>query len=503
MLPHSVSDPSADAPQTDVLRAPAHLRSARIIIADDDPGIVMVMKRLLQRAAYDNVIYTDKGAQVGMLCIEHDPDLVITDLRMPDRHGYEVVEDVRTLSGGAVPVLVVSGEERAVVMQKALACGARDFLSKPFEPGEALLRIRNLLDVRMLHKASLADAETRFRAMVESASDVICQIDLAGQITYANRAGVSLLGVELAGRRFFDLVHPEHRAKVRRFYCEQLKAGTQCTSHEFPLVVEGVEFWMEHKVQLEVVDGRVRGLSSISRDVNARRSHEKLKDDLVSVVSHELRTPLTAIRGSLGLLDGGVLQAYPERAARMVKLALGNAQRLGRLVDDMLDLEKLGSGKLEIQRAPCSLAAILGDTADTVRPLLEPHGLMLVVQAPELTVDVDADRIRQVLTNLVSNAIKFSPPSGTIWLTAAAEGADLRLRVRDLGRGIPEGELESIFERFHQLDSSDSREKNGTGLGLSICRHLAAMHGGQVWAESTPGAGSTFSVHLPGAVAAR
>jgi PAS domain-containing protein len=118
-----------------------------------------------------------------------------------------VVEDVRRLSGGAVPVLVVSGEERSVVMKKALACGARDFLSKPFEPAEALLRIRNLLDVRMLHKASLADAETRYRAMVEGASDLICQIDPAGQITYANRAGVALLGVELAGRRFHDLVH--------------------------------------------------------------------------------------------------------------------------------------------------------------------------------------------------------------------------------------------------------------------------------------------------------
>jgi signal transduction histidine kinase len=313
---------------------------------------------------------------------------------------------------------------------------------------------------------------------------------------------VALLGVELAGRRFTDLVHPDHRDEVRRFYCEQVASRTPSTSHEFPLLVDGVEFWLEHKVQLDVVDGRVRGVSSISRDVNARRSHEKLKDDLVSVVSHELRTPLTAIRGSLGLLDGGVLQAYPERAARMVKLALANAQRLGRLVDDMLDLEKLGSGKLEIQRAPVALSSILHETADTVRPLLEPRGLMLVVEAPELTVEVDAGRIRQVLTNLVSNAIKFSPAGGTIWMTAAADEGALRLRVRDLGRGIPENKLEAIFDRFQQLDSSDSREKNGTGLGLAICRDLAAAHGGRVWAESRVGAGSTFTVLLPGAVAA-
>ncbi|HEY0151034.1 MAG TPA: ATP-binding protein, partial [Longimicrobium sp.] len=216
--------------------------------------------------------------------------------------------------------------------------------------------------------------------------------------------------------------------------------------------------------------------------------------------SHELRTPLTAIRGSLGLLHGGVLASYPERAARMVALALANSERLGRLIDNMLDLEKMASGKLEIERRPFSIRQIADDAIDTIRPLLEQADLLLVADLADVAVNVDPDRIAQVLTNLVSNAAKYSPRGGAVWVRAEVVGADLRVQVRDQGRGIPAAKLESIFERFQQVDSSDSREKGGTGLGLPICRNIVGLHGGRIWAESLPGKGSTFTVLLPGAV---
>ncbi|HEX8675292.1 MAG TPA: response regulator, partial [Longimicrobium sp.] len=170
----------------DPLLAPEQLRDCRIVVADDDPGVIEVMKRLLARAGYRRVWYATRGGEVAPLCAEVDPDLVIVDLRMPDRHGFDVVQDVRALAGGAVPILVVTGEERATVVQQALACGARDFLSKPFEPGEALLRIRNLLEVRTLHTQSLAAAEARYRTLVEDATDAICRTDTRGVVTYAN-----------------------------------------------------------------------------------------------------------------------------------------------------------------------------------------------------------------------------------------------------------------------------------------------------------------------------
>ncbi|HEX8361729.1 MAG TPA: ATP-binding protein [Longimicrobium sp.] len=484
----------------DALIAPQHLRDSKILVADDDPSVILVLRRLLERAGYHRVTFTSQGSQVGILCVEIDPDLVIVDLRMPDRDGFEVVQEVRELTGGSVPILVVSGEDRSSVMHQALACGARDFLSKPFEPAEALLRIRNLLELRALHTSSLADAEARYRNLVEGATDLICQTDLWGRVSYANPAATALLGAELVGREFMELVRPDHRDEVRSFYCDQIRRRKPATVREIPLVLNGVERWIEQRAQLVVMLGKVQGLTGIARDVTERRAHEQLKDDLVSVVSHELRTPLTAIRGSLGLLCGGVLQAYPERAARMAQLALSNAERLGRLIDDMLDLEKLSSGKLEIDRRPFSLREIVKETVDTVRPLFEQGDLLLVVNVPDMIACVDPGRVGQVLTNLVSNAAKFSRRGGTVWIEADDVAGDLRLRVRDHGRGIPADKLESIFERFQQVDSSDSREKGGTGLGLPICRNIVKLHGGSVWAESSPGKGSTFTALFPGAV---
>jgi PAS domain S-box-containing protein len=480
--------------------APEHLRAARIVVADDDPAVLLLLKRLLARAGYTHVYCTQQGAQVAMLCVETDADLVIVDLRMPDRHGLEVVEEVRALSAGAVPVLVLTGEGSARMMHQALATGARDFLAKPFEPVEALLRIRNLLEVRVLHKASVAAAETRYRDLVEGSTDLICRADVAGTVTYANPAALAVLGTDVRGRRFVDLVRKDERAAVRRFYCAQLRDRVRTTVREVPVVAGGVETWLEMTVQLET-DGRgAQALSAIARDVTHRRAAERLKDELISVVSHELRTPLTAIRGSLGLLAGGVMQSYPERAARMVEMALQNAERLSRLINQFLDLEKMASGQLQVERRAFPLREIVGGACDTVRPLVEKSGLWLVSEVDDLTVNVDPDRMVQVLTNLLSNAIKFSPPGGTVWVRGCERDGALELHVRDQGRGIPASKLETVFERFQQVDSSDSREKGGTGLGLPICRNLVELHGGRIWAESEPGGGTTFTAVLPGAV---
>ncbi|HET6762805.1 MAG TPA: response regulator, partial [Longimicrobiaceae bacterium] len=202
-------------------QAPEHLREARIVVADDDPGILALIKRLLTMSGYTNVFCTQQGAQVAMLCLETDADLVIADLRMPDRHGLEVIEDVRQLSSGTIPVLVLTGQDRTEAMHQALASGARDFLTKPFENAEALLRIRNLLEVRLLHRASVAAAEARYRDLVEGSTDLICRADPSGRITYANRAALSSLGQGFVGRRFVELVPRSERHEVRRFYCAQ------------------------------------------------------------------------------------------------------------------------------------------------------------------------------------------------------------------------------------------------------------------------------------------
>jgi signal transduction histidine kinase len=232
------------------------------------------------------------------------------------------------------------------------------------------------------------------------------------------------------------------------------------------------------------------------RDVSDRRAVERLKDELLSMVSHELRTPLTSIRGSLGLMAAGLLGDLSPRGQRMLDVAVSNADRLIRLLNDILDLERLRAGRLTMQLRPCSIVELVEQTVALMHGSAERAGVDLVVGPLAGFVDADPDRLVQVLTNLVSNAIKFSARGGQVRVNALTIGSHVRLSVTDTGRGIPPDQLERIFERFQQVDASDSRVNGGTGLGLAICRSLVRQHAGRVWAESDLGHGSTFYVEL-------
>jgi signal transduction histidine kinase len=222
-----------------------------------------------------------------------------------------------------------------------------------------------------------------------------------------------------------------------------------------------------------------------------------MKDEFVSVVGHELRTPLTSIRGSLGLLAGGVLGERPEQAERMLGIAIANVDRLDRLVNDILDLERIESGRLDFERSPQRARDLFGQTQQVVGAVAAERGITFRVDAADEAVLGDHDRLVQALTNLASNAVKFSPDGAEIALRACAREDEVRLEVCDRGRGIPAEHLERIFERFEQVDASDAREKGGTGLGLAIARSIAEQHGGRIWAESEPGEGATFVIALP------
>jgi signal transduction histidine kinase len=239
-------------------------------------------------------------------------------------------------------------------------------------------------------------------------------------------------------------------------------------------------------------------LRELAAAERARRESEQVKDEFISVVGHELRTPLTSIRGSLGLLEGGVCGELPEEAQSMLTLAVTNTDRLVRLINDVLDIERMDAGAMELELAPVRVSELVTNAIQAVQMNATQAGLTLIADVDEdLTVSVDADRIIQVLVNLLGNAIKFSPRRGTIEVTVSSERGCARFAVKDTGRGIPADRLESIFERFRQVDSSDAREMGGSGLGLAIARDIVSHHGGQMSVESEVGAGSTFHFTLP------
>jgi signal transduction histidine kinase/CheY-like chemotaxis protein len=237
-----------------------------------------------------------------------------------------------------------------------------------------------------------------------------------------------------------------------------------------------------------------------------RSQLDLLKDEFISTVSHELRTPLTSIRGALGLLSSGVIGDVDAKALNLLRIAVTNTDRLIRLINDILDLERMESGRAPLQIRRCSLRDLAHQAIETMTAMADSHTVHLelvpstAAQAatPEaLFFDGDADRILQVLTNLLSNAIKFSPTASTVRIHTDATAESILLKVVDEGRGIPTEKLDSIFDRFQQVEPSDARQKGGTGLGLAICRSIVQQHSGSIWAQRNLGIGTTLYVMLP------
>lgn len=238
--------------------------------------------------------------------------------------------------------------------------------------------------------------------------------------------------------------------------------------------------------------------------LSVRSQLDTLKDEFISTVSHELRTPLTSIRGALGLLASGTIGELDPRAMNLLRIATTNTDRLIRLINDILDLERMESGRAPLQIRRCSLRELCEQAIETMTPMAEDHTVHLELvpfeggQSPDsLFFDGDSDRILQVLTNLLSNAIKFSPPASTVRIHTDATSDSILLKVVDEGRGIPADKLDSVFDRFQQVEHSDSRQRGGTGLGLSICRSIVQQHSGSIWAQRNLIKGTTMFVMLP------
>jgi PAS domain S-box-containing protein len=360
-------------------------------------------------------------------------------------------------------------------------------------------------DVTELERVSraLRESEERYRRMVEAAGDIIYEADVEGRFTYANPATLRILGYEtgeVIGRRYTALMRADYHAVAAEFYARQVRERLATTYFEFPAVTRGgSEVWIGQIVQLVWAGDGVAGWHAVARDISAQREVDRLKSEFVAVVSHELRTPLTSIRGSLGLLASGKAGALTDRGQRLVQIAVQNADRLVRLINDILDIERLESGLVSLARRRVTAASLVDAALATVGGLSEAAAVRIDVSPlpPDAALCADPDRLVQVLTNLLSNAVKFSPRGTTVRLCVRRTEAGTEFRVEDQGRGIPPEELESVFIRFHQVDSSDSRDKGGTGLGLAISRSIVEHHGGRMWVESELGRGSTFSFVIP------
>jgi PAS domain S-box-containing protein len=343
--------------------------------------------------------------------------------------------------------------------------------------------------------------------ILNSMADGVHLIDLTGKITLENPAAARMLGWEtdaLIGRPAHETIH--HSKSPGVVYAKDecpiyatLRDGVLRQVHdEFFWRKDGTSFPVDY-LAAPMLDGKggVIGVVVTFRDVTERRAVDRMKDEFVSTVSHELRTPLTSLRGALGLLSSGMLGKIADKGQRMLEIAVTNTDRLVRLINDILDLERMESGRVEISRRSSYANDLMSQAVDGVQSMADEAGVLIEIEPIEATLWVDSDMILQTLTNLLSNAIKFSPAGSTVTLSGEGGGAQFTFRVSDHGRGIPHDKLESIFERFKQVDASDSRDKGGSGLGLAICRSIVNAHGGKIWGESETGKGTVFQFTIP------
>ncbi|HEX4964728.1 MAG TPA: CHASE domain-containing protein [Thermoanaerobaculia bacterium] len=356
------------------------------------------------------------------------------------------------------------------------------------------------LMVRRTADAQVSEARTR--DILEHMLGGMITFDERSRIESVNPAAERIFGYweeELIGESIAILLAEAPAEAPERYLRQVHQKAIGRVTEVWGRRKNGEAFWTEAAL-FEFAAPEGRRFACNFQDISERREVDRLKSEFVSTVSHELRTPLTSIRGSLGLLAAGVLGDLSPQVRDLVLLAERNAVRLSALINDILDFERLDSGVIEMQSTDVDLQPLFEQSLESVRPVADEHQIALISSPTELRLRADGARIVQLLINLVSNAIKFSPPGREIRVWAEEKEDDwVRIFVKDWGQGIPAGYHERIFERFVHVETADKRDKGGTGLGLAICKAIVEQHGGRIGVDSEPGVGSTFWFDLPAA----
>lgn len=352
------------------------------------------------------------------------------------------------------------------------------------------------------HNRWITDLAARTSAIVDSAGEGILGVGADGTLIFLNRSAIQMLRQprhHLVGAPEHASLHPNRESgedypadecpidRARRGLggLARVEDDVFRTGDDRPLPVA-------YTTAPLIEEGRPAGAVVVFQDVTQRRELEQLKDRMAATVGHELRTPITAIKGALELLQDGV----SPREGKLVDMAVRNTDRLLLLVRDLLDLERLRDGRLPMQMMDTDVAAIAAASCEIVEHQAADRGISLELDLDPAPVHADPDRLGQVATNLLTNALKFTSRGGRVSVSTSCGDGRVKLTVADLGRGIPADRLERIFERFEQVEEGD-RKLGGAGLGLAISRHIVDAHGGEIYAESEFGVGSTFAVELP------
>jgi PAS domain S-box-containing protein len=493
------------------LQTSSHETPLDVLLVEDDEDDAALLVFELKRNAFQPNCKRVQTIDALTVALKQQPwDVIICDYKLPGFTGETTLRVVREIVEPDTPVIFVSGfigEETAVRLMRD---GAQDCVLKD-NLGRLPVAIKRELDAaqtrreKTLADSKLEDQVRLTHGLMANLPDAIYFKDRERRYTALNAAECKMLGAEreceVLGKTADDFLPPERARRWRIAEERMLKTG-QPLVDTVARVAEAdgrVRWYSVTEAPLRSRGGEILGLVGISRDITERKLDEQLRDEFISTVSHELRTPLTSIAGSLGLVAGGAAGQLPPDAMNLVKIARSNCERLVRLVNDILDMERIESGRFEVKPEAVNVRAIAAEAIDANRGFADKYGVTLGLEpgGEDSTVLSDPDWLAQIMTNLLSNAIKFSPEGGEVTVGVESGASDVGISVRDHGPGVPEEFRERIFEKFVQVDASDTREKGGTGLGLSIVKGMVERLGGKVVCMPAPEGGTIFRVTLP------
>jgi PAS domain S-box-containing protein len=360
-------------------------------------------------------------------------------------------------------------------------------------------------EVENSHRAetALQEGAQYTQAILDNAVDGIITFNNQGVIQSANPAVAAIFGYQqdqLIGQYFQALIADQDFEDCNN-YLDTVRLGDG--AHVFRREVQGrrkggASFPMDMAISPTIHNGQPLFIGLL-RDISERHRIDRMKSEFVSTVSHELRTPLTSIRGALGLITAGALGEPPGKMKGMIKIAHDNTLRLLHLINDLLDMDKLAAGQLQLELQDQALMPLIEESLEANRSYGQQFKVRYELRssADDVRVRVEAVRLQQVIANFLSNAAKFSPADSVVEVSAQRRGEHVRIEVRDHGPGIPDEFRARIFQKFSQADSSDTREKGGTGLGLAISKELIERMHGQVGFTSEPNQGACFYIELP------
>ncbi|MBW2064068.1 MAG: response regulator [Deltaproteobacteria bacterium] len=485
------------------------MEKLKVLIVDDERVVREGCQRVLTDKGYE-VLMAENGQQAMDLLAEKPVDIILLDLKMPVMSGEEVLEKTRTLYPD-IPVIIVTGHGTVDSAVDCMKKGAYDFITKPFQIDQFLMTVNRAAEKRLLeirarqfqqeNIKNLYDLnleKSRLKTIINCMANGVMVTNRNLEVVLHNPALMRLLEVRERMENPFavgKIIQDEGLLAILEKIQKDPSTEQAVISQE---ISTGNNILRAISAPVFSPDGEVVGTVTVLEDITAFKELDEMKSDFVNMVAHELRSPLSAIRQQNSVLYEGLAGPLEDKQKELLERGIQKIDQLLELINNLLDISKIEAGKGVQRKVPLDLEPIVREALSLMEAKAEERGIELVSSFHDLKpLHADADSLRELVDNLVTNAINYSPEGGRVTVSARGLGEYLELMVEDTGIGIQEEEIPKIFDKFYRVKHPKTRRVMGTGLGLAIVKGIVEAHQGTISVESTPGKGTTFRILLP------